>query len=1072
MHPRSLPIPLKALTWTSFFLLTTTPLAQTEITFTGTGVWSNPAGWDLEQVPGSDRTAVINSGTLTIDGNFGVGSLRFGGGTLRGEVNALTDSITLVDTSRTGYWRGGSLNAVKLVIGSGATFEIDHTGTASSTATIIEIQNGATIDWLSGNINLDNGGIINNSGEWNAVVDARIRRSIGTAGTFNNLAGAVYRKQGSLNATFDERFNNDGTLFVEAGSLIIAGQGTTSASGVIDVASTASLTFSQSYTIEDAASLQGTGSYLLSGGTLTLDGISLVALTMNGGALTGDHTFAGGFQWNNGDIQNGTTLNDLSSSFEINDPTGNLFNAHQFTNQGTVSWNDGDILLNNGSTITNNGSFQDQAAGSEEVHRIRTSLGTSSVLSNNGFATYTASGGGTTEFDVVFNNQADATVSVTDGSTLIFDGTGTAHSGSVIFADSSSSVAFDHDYVVEDAYSLQGEGQFSLTDGTLSLTGPVNVPDFTIKGGTLLGNPIFAAGATWQDGILGQGMLTNLSDSLFNLSDEFGNVMTERTITNQGLMVWNDGDILLNNASLIINQSIFEDRAAAEGETHRIRTSVGTGAIFSVATGSSYTKTGDGTTEMEVSLTIDGDVDIQAGTFAIEGPGSMTSMATIQAASGAAVNFNSVFEISNADGLLGDGAFSLQGGTLTMSGVVEVPDFTLNGGTLLGYSTFNNGLVWNNGTLGADGYTTIGTESVMAINDATGNNFDAHNLYSEGQIDWNDGDILLNNGSSITSTGTFNDDAAGSGETHKVRTSLGSAGYVSAYTDSSYNKTSEGTTEFNVSFFNDGTTNVHAGKLVLTGGGYLNSGSTLMAEAGTEVLFANNFDIYGAEALQGDGQFTLSGGSLSVTGDIGVNDFRITGGSLTGGATFLNGATMTGGSLANASLTNASGSTFVFATPTSNALSVTSFLNEGQVEWTSGDILLNFTATITNSIEGTWIDSAAALGETRSIRTSVGSPSTFTNFGTYEKNGEGTTRIDQSFANHGLVNVNSGTLILDRGGITGGTGMIVTADGAKLEFDGLSTEQKDSLAVGGGGNPDFKISRQSFARDIQFLRQR
>ena len=176
-----------------------------------------------------------------------------------------------------------------------------------------------------------------------------------------------------------------------------------------------------------------------------------------------------------------------------------------------------------------------------------------------------------------------------------------------------------------------------------------------------------------------------------------------------------------------------------------------------------------------------------------------------------------------------------------MSGTVSVPDFTINNGTLFGYSTFTNGLIWNNGTFGADGYTTNASTSVMEINDPTGNTLDQHSLYNEGQIDWNDGDVLLNSGSSITNNGTVNDGAAASGETHRIRTSIGSTGYFSNYTDGTYNKTSDGITEISVALYNDGALNVLDGKLTLSGGGYTNSGSTLFADSGAEVLFSSDY---------------------------------------------------------------------------------------------------------------------------------------------------------------------------------------------------------------------------------------
>ncbi len=1000
-----------------------------------TGSWENDGGGTPENVPGPSDRAIINSGVLQISGNESVGELRLGGGDLTGYDESIDlepvvdDVLTLIGGSFDSEWTGGTIDDLTLVVGTGATLNINHSTAGTLSNAVLETQDDATVNWLSGDILLNNASVINNAGTWNAVVDARIRHSSGSIGTFNNLSTGIFRKQGSLGSGFDDIFNNDGALFVEDGFLIIDGGGTMSASGTINVASGASIYFSQSYSIADAGGLSGSGLYLLSSGTLTLDGIATVTFRMDGGALTGDHTFANGFQWNGGEIKNGSTLNDLTSSFEINDAAGNTLTGHSFTNQGTVYWNDGDILLNAGTTFTNRGTLEDNAADPGETHSVRTSSGATGSFLNESGATYTLAGGGTSKFAVAFENQG--AVALHDGSTLVLDGTGTNRNGASLTANTGTTVVFDNDFVVEEALDLLGGGQFTLAAGTLTMNGTVNAPDFTIDGGTLVGINSFNAGLVWNGGILGSaGTTHNTGDSAMSINDPSGNTLDNHHLINNGQVTWNDGDILLNNGSSITNDGSWNDQATDSGETHKIRTSAGTDAYFSNQ--NTYTKDSAGTTEIAVDFYNDGAVVVNNGTLILSGNGTASSLATFDVANGAALRFTADYAITDAVGLLGDGLVALDSGTLTLDGFVSSPDFAINGGILTGSHTFLNGANWNGGTL-QDGSTYNQPNSVFAINDASGNTLNNHFLDSSHVIAWNDGDILLNNGSWISNQADFDDTAAGVGESHRIRTSSGSGAQFVNYLGASYNKDSDGETILDVTFLNDGTLNVNSGRLVLAGGGSTYTGGTLFVDGGSELAFTNDYEIGDASSLTGSGQVLLEAGTLSLNGTVNVPDFTINGGNLNGTITFANGASWNGGNLQFAALTNDTESLFTINDPSGNTLVGTFFTNNGEVEWTDGDLLLNTSTSVFN--HGTWTDTAAGAGETHKIRVSSGSPTSYSNTGTYEKNGEGTTEFAVQLFNDGLIDVQSGTLLLSGAGSTSSVGSFNVASGAELVFN-------------------------------------
>ncbi|MDX1408275.1 MAG: hypothetical protein R3330_09080, partial [Saprospiraceae bacterium] len=69
----------------------------------GSGNWSNSANWGGGVVPGPGDTAIINSGTITLDLTTGVALLLFNDGIISG-ANTLTISDSL-------SWLDGSLSS-------------------------------------------------------------------------------------------------------------------------------------------------------------------------------------------------------------------------------------------------------------------------------------------------------------------------------------------------------------------------------------------------------------------------------------------------------------------------------------------------------------------------------------------------------------------------------------------------------------------------------------------------------------------------------------------------------------------------------------------------------------------------------------------------------------------------------------------------------------------------------------------------------------------------------------------------------------------------------------------------
>ncbi|MEJ6602346.1 MAG: PEP-CTERM sorting domain-containing protein [Opitutaceae bacterium] len=101
----------------------------------------------------------------------------------------------------------------------------------------------------------------------------------------------------------------------------------------------------------------------------------------------------------------------------------------------------------------------------------------------------------------------------------------------------------------------------------------------------------------------------------------------------------------------------------------------------------------------------------------------------------------------------------------------------------------------------------------------------------------------------------------------------------------------------------------------------------------------------------------------------------------------------------------------------------------GVVNWTSGQLRLDTNSVIKNS--GEFNDSASSL-----MNTASGGVGTFTNESTrvYNKTASRSTEIDVTFDNHGLVNIDAGTLIIDGGGTNSPTGTFAAVSGAEVIF--------------------------------------
>ena len=232
------------------------PTSSTAATFTwggSDGSWSNQFNWLPAGVPGVDDRVVINTGTITVDGDRTIRALTLNGGRIAG-----ANSLTVVEDVA---WETGEL-AVFFTLLAGATMNIDYPGDLADSPLISgAFNNFGAIDHVNGQLRLAAGVDFNNQGSYdldggilnmgpntnffnftrvNAIGPGTVIVGLAnstfyneTGGRFTSAAGTgeqriqpnftnagEVRQQSGTGLTFFNTFTNSGTLFVPSLSLL------------------------------------------------------------------------------------------------------------------------------------------------------------------------------------------------------------------------------------------------------------------------------------------------------------------------------------------------------------------------------------------------------------------------------------------------------------------------------------------------------------------------------------------------------------------------------------------------------------------------------------------------------------------------------------------------------------------------------------------------------------------------------------------------------------------------------------------------------------------------------------
>ncbi|MBK6660700.1 MAG: hypothetical protein IPG43_22370 [Proteobacteria bacterium] len=411
--------------------------------------------------------------------------------------------------------------------------------------------------------------------------------------------------------------------------------------------------------------------------------------------------------------------------------------------------------------------------------------------------------------------------------------------------------------------------------------------------------------------------------------------------------------------------------------------------------------------------------------------------------------------VAAASTLVSQENITLSAGSLTLVGDSAIHgDLLLSGGTLAGAGavTLHGGASsWVSGSMSGSGATRIaGALSLTSGNlkDITGRSF---NVLGGGTVNWSnsghDSGRIRTGGAVLSNAGQWNDL-----NTFNNRISNDLNATPSSFANNgTYTKSGAATTEVAIAYHNSGLTDVQAGILNLTGGG--SSGGEFHAAAGATLNFGGaSYSFVDGALFSGAGAKNLNGGSFTLNGTITGSNLNLVAGtyggthSLAGETEWLGGAFSSGGTTSvvnGASLSLTSGN---LKDITGRAFNV---LAGGTVNWSNSGHdngrIRTGGATLSNA--GQWND--LNTFNNRIANELNATASSFSNSGTYTKNGAATTEIAIAYPNTGLTDVQAGMLNLTGGGSSGGE--FRASAGATLNFGGTSYSFVDGVLFSGAG---------------------
>ena len=761
-----------------------------------------------------------------------------------------------------------------------------------------------------------------------------------------------------------------------------------------------------------AGVLADKGSLALSGGSLelasALEESSISALTVSGGTLKGAARLgvSASLSWNKeGTMEgSGSTVLEAAASGTVYVDSVTL-SERRFVNEGTLTLTAGSVEVEDGAVFSNSGTFylndNEMACGECYGTGLVAGSGTSSFV--NSGVVEKAEGAGEASLDVDTENLGtidgkSGTIEFRGGSSSVW-GSGSTLEGAIKVV--SASVTGD---------SFKGVGaQLALSYGTLSMaTGDTaTIGALTVLGSTLSGAGTLKVAETlsWPEGsestMSGSGstVLESGASGSIGVSGGDDANFAKRLFVNEGTLTLASGHISLSEEAKLENRGTFKVNSEASGTIGLA--AGGSGKL--VSSGTLEKSSGTGTSQVSVPFESSGTAEAQSGQLAFTEGGSSTSTGKWVADEGASIklaagsftlsgsSWSGTIDLAGAN-VTAEGVrdsstvpVGLQSGTLSVAGATAsaIDDLSFTGGTLGGAGTLDvsRSLEWagEGGVMSGSGSTVLESGASSKIEVGTPAKLQGRSLVNDGTLTWAAGAIFLEEGAQISNSGTFyaNDNGASCGggcRAHGI--DAGTSGTGTFENTGSMIESAGSEAEVEVGFDNQGMVKADTGKLRFMDGGisgHTASGSWYATGGSTAIEFAGGSFTWGSEiSISGsivDSGATIGAGAVQGSGEV---DLQLTGGLLT-----LTGPTVSHvsqlqvlhprGKLAGAGNVDVS-SSFLWNEGTMEGSGATvlgekatgtledsnldlvgrRLVNEGQMSWLSGALVLGHKARFTN----------------------------------------------------------------------------------------------------------------------------
>jgi hypothetical protein len=261
-----------------------------------------------------------------------------------------------------------------------------------------------------------------------------------------------------------------------------------------DVVIPAGVTLTHSTGGDTIHRISGSGTLIISGGTLTVGATgSLASLTLSGGSLnpSGALTVTGNFTWGGGSLT-------ASSPFSLQGTSslaGSLSLAGTVNNSGNATWTGDGTLQFLGATWTN-------AAGSTftaSSNDTQQTVGGTGTFINAG--TFHKTGSAPTSFQNGVAFTSSGTLTIDAGTVTLAGG---SNSGTISVA-SGAQLIFGGNFTLTSSSSITGAGVVNVASGQLGLGGTVSAASVTIAQGARAGGAATINAAVTNNGTLSDG---------------------------------------------------------------------------------------------------------------------------------------------------------------------------------------------------------------------------------------------------------------------------------------------------------------------------------------------------------------------------------------------------------------------------------------------------------------------------------------------------------------------------------------------------------------------------------------